>query len=529
MKRVIPYPLLLITAIILDRVVISSSQFGIDQSLRAMFILLLGGIVAMMIIQYFIRDWHYTSFIVVMIPVALITYRSSYSFIKANFPNQANALGIALLIVLGMLYAMAVHHKVWKSVHNPAQITTYFNLVFTLLLIFQVVRLGQDSHSMFTNIGHPQSTLIQVTGNDPKLKKGSSPDIYVIILDGYARQDVLQSIYRHDNSGFIDWLENQGFYVASNSHSNYIQTPYTMSSFWNFDYLETWDSSYEYAKYLFDPIQNNRVFRLLDDIGYTTVSFGGVSDYTEIKKADIYLSNFLPLNNFETLLLTDSPLEPLSNIIDLHLPLNTYKTHRERMLYQLDTLKEIPVNISGPKIVYAHILAPHPPFVFYQDGGISEPQRPYTLAEGAGFQDSQEAYQNGYRQQVGFVNQEIMKVIDAIRSKSETPPIILIMSDHGPASMFNWNFEDPGCLWERTSNLYAILLPGHENDGTVYSSISPVNTFRMIFNTYFDADLPLLEDRSYMMAWQHPTLKVDVTNVRDSLEGCTLSEEQTHR
>jgi hypothetical protein len=378
---------------------------------------------------------------------------------------------------------------------------------------------------MFTNVSPAQSMLIPVTSSDLKLKKSSSPDIYVIVLDGYARQDVLQSVYKHDNSDFINWLETQGFYVANDSHSNYIQTPYTMSSFWNLDYLETWNSSDEYAKYLFEPIQNNRVFRLLDDIGYTTVSLEGVAYFTEIKKSDVYLSNFLPLNNFETLVLTDSPLEPLSNIFNVGIPLNTYKTHRERMLYQLDTLKEIPVSIPGPKIVYAHILAPHPPFVFFENGESSEPQRPFTLAEGAVFQDSEEEYRNGYHEQVKFINREIMQVVDAILTKSETRPIILIMSDHGPASMFNWDSEAPGCLWERMSNLYAILLPGHENDGSLYSSISPVNTFRIIFNTYFGTDLPVLEDRSYMMAWQYPTLKVDVTSIRDSLKGCTPSGE----
>jgi hypothetical protein len=483
----------------------------------------------MMIIQYFVQDWHYSNFIVVMVPVALITYRSLYSFIKVSFPNQATTLGVVLLVVLGMLYVIAVHRKIWKSIRHPARLTNYFTLVFTVLLILQMIRLGQDGYHMLTSVSNSQATAFLALDKNLKLEKGSSPDIYVIILDGYARQDVLQDIYKHDNSDFTEWLEKQGFYVADDSHSNYVQTPYTMSSFWNLDYLQTWDSSYEYAKYLFNPIQNNRVFRLLDDIGYTTVSFEGVSEYTEIKKADVYLSKFLPLNNFETLLLTDSPLEPLSNIIDLHLPLNTYKIHRESMLYQLDMLKEIPIDIPGPKLVYAHILAPHPPFVFFQDGDFREPQRPFTLAEGVGFQDSQEAYQSGYREQVRFINREIIKVIDAILTKSEVPPIILIMGDHGPASMFNWNFEDPGCLWERTSNLYAILLPGHENDGTVYSSITPVNTFRIIFNTYFATDLPLLADRGYMMAWQHPTLKLDVTNVRDSLEGCTLSGQQISR
>jgi hypothetical protein len=44
----------------------------------------------------------------------------------------------------------------------------------------------------------------------------------------------------------------------------------------------------------------------------------------------------------------------------------------------------------------------------------------------------------------------------------------------------------------------------------------------VIFNTYFGTDLPLLEDKSYMMSWQQPTLNVDVTDTRDSDTGCTI-------
>jgi hypothetical protein len=170
-------------------------------------------------------------------------------------------------------------------------------------------------------------------------------------------------------------------------------------------------------------------------------------------------------------------------------------------------------------------MAPHPPFVFHQNGDIHEPAIPFTLAEGAEFQGGEQEYINGYREQVRFVNQEIMIMIDAILAKSRRPPIILVMGDHGPASMFNWQLEDPSCLWERTSNLYAVLLPGHENDGTAYPSISPVNTFRVIFNTYFGTDLPLLEDKTYMMAWQEPTLEMDITGARDSVEGCKIPSE----
>ena len=124
MKRSLLSPLLLITAIILDRVVISSTQIGLNQSLRALFILLLTASLAVVIIHYFIRDWHRTQFIVLMVPVTLLTYRSSYRFLKTSFPLHATELGIGLMILLGMLYAILVHHRVWKSIRNPGQVTS---------------------------------------------------------------------------------------------------------------------------------------------------------------------------------------------------------------------------------------------------------------------------------------------------------------------------------------------------------------------------------------------------------------------
>ena len=93
-------------------------------------------------------------------------------------------------------------------------------------------------------------------------------------------------------------MQQRGFYVANDSHGNYVQTPFAMASFWNFDYLRQWDSSYDYGEYLFQSIQSNPVFHMLDEIGYTTVSFEGASGFTQIKRSDVYLSNFLPLNEF---------------------------------------------------------------------------------------------------------------------------------------------------------------------------------------------------------------------------------------
>jgi hypothetical protein len=49
--------------------------------------------------------------------------------------------------------------------------------------------------------------------------------------------------------------------------------------------------------------------------------------------------------------------------------------------------------------------------------------------------------------------------------------------------------------------LNAYYLPGTGQAG-LYPSITPVNSFRVVFNAYFGTDLPILPDRSYIFTNQ---------------------------
>lgn len=472
--------------------------------------------------QHFVKDWHRTDFMTFLFINLFVLYRPLYSLVEKHLPRQADYLGLALIPILGWLYALLGSRKLWLSIRRPAQITNYFNLMCIFLLIFQVIRLGENLRAQSSSTNG--LTAIPPLTEEIRLNSDTRPDIYIVILDGYGRQDILSSIYDYDNSEFIRELEKRGFYVPTRSHANYVQTPYAVASLWNFDYVQPWAPSSDYRQYLVKPIQNNRVFQLLDEIGYTTISFEGTLGYTQIDNADVFLSNFLPFNHFETLLLADSPLEPLANIFDLRIPVSTYRAHQSNVLYKLDALKEIPESIAGPKIIYDHIMLPHPPFLFDRNGNVLPQQQPFRLWDDSASAGGEYEYQKGYREQVIFANGKILEAIDGILAKSGTPPIILLMGEHGPASMFHFDIDAPGCLWERTGNLYALRLPGHQHDGTLYPGISPVNTFRVIFNTYFGAKLPLLEDRSYLAASQYRDTIKDITDSRDSLAGCEVSD-----
>jgi hypothetical protein len=93
----------------------------------------------------------------------------------------------------------------------------------------------------------------------------------------------------------------------------------------------------------------------------------------------------------------------------------------------------------------------------------------------------------------------------------------VIQGDHGAAytrstAAFSHIVPDDEYLKEQMSILNAYYLPGIDSSG-LYDSITPVNSFRIIFNAYFDAKLPLLEDSSYYSSQVYPFDFANVTRI----------------
>ena len=96
-------------------------------------------------------------------------------------------------------------------------------------------------------IGVPQENLMndifsdveeRVTIKNEWQGKENPPDIYYIILDEYPNNESLKKNYGFDNTEFLTFLENSGFYVVNNSFSNYPTTIQSLSSSLNMEYLD---------------------------------------------------------------------------------------------------------------------------------------------------------------------------------------------------------------------------------------------------------------------------------------------------
>jgi len=332
----------------------------------------------------------------------------------------------------------------------------------------------------------------------------------------------LEELYGYDNSEFLTYLTENGFYIANQSQTNYMVTLLSLSATLNFEYHHQLPISNRVDIVNFkDLLKNASVIPILREQGYKVIIFESGYILPKTEERDFYLSNFVSINAFERLLITSLPeLNLLNKYFNLRIPLQDNQTHRTRILYALEELKKVP-SVPGPKFVYVHLLLPHPPFVFDENGNPIQPDYPFQAWDGSDFPGTLEEYLEGYINQVQYVNSELAETINTILDESESPPIIILQGDHGPGALLDWTSEMNSCIWERGSILNAYYFPGGKYD-LLYESISPVNSFRVIFDTFFGSNLGILEDRTFFSSRKQASDPIDVTDKLGLKANCTL-------
>ncbi|MHB9131735.1 MAG: sulfatase-like hydrolase/transferase [Armatimonadota bacterium] len=418
------------------------------------------------------------------------------------------------LLIAGAWWLIATRRslQLFTSVLNAAAV------ILLVLPVLQISRIEVERAHItksFATLTHsaplPEQ---QQTATDQVL-----PDIYYIILDGYARADTLKTVYHYDNTPFLTSLTDRGFVVAHHSRSNYCQTVLSLASSLNFRYLYDLDRQMPPTSRDMVPlmrmIDHNGVFDVVRRHGYSTVAYASGYQATCLRSADRFVDDQPGMSVFHGEILNMTPASYLLRKQN-GLTFNQYAQHREGILRIFGHLGR-PLRSDKPIFVFAHIIAPHPPFLFDRNGNSIQPDRNYVLADASDFikyGGTRNEYLAQYADQLAFINRKVEKAVEGILSnaeKTKRPAVIIIQGDHGPGSQLNWDYPSQYAERERFYILNAIYLPKGEQMA-IPDDLTPVNTFRLIFNHFFHTEYEMQPNLSYYSPSKRPYKFSSVTD-----------------
>jgi hypothetical protein len=419
-----------------------------------------------------------------------------HDFLKSSsFFHYISSYSILLPIFLFVTLLLFLYIKLRED--NSAFSMRYFYYLVTIFLILEV---GTLIYNVITNKlrdnnlsdkSYSQS-FNNVCGNVQK------PDIFFIVLDGYASSQCLKEEFNYDNSEIDSLLTQNHFYISASSKSNYNVTPFSLSSTFNLGYLKKGLEKSMVSTKTFlqamETLKTNRLIKFLAGQGYNITNYGCFDMEKASTKTDPYFKDlyYTQVDNqtFSSRLWADIGWNfTLKNIFTgkFQIP-QSYKRNKSYHLFRNEfnlkgLINELNTHSDKPKFVYAHLILPHEPYFLDSVGRLTSDTA--ILANTINLKE-------GYVGQVIYSNEIIKKIIRAV-SNIKNKKVVIIEGDHG----FR-NYE-PGVPEEK---VFMNLNTYYFSDGdykTLYNNISPVNSFRVVLNKYFCQSLPLLKDSSVFL------------------------------
>ena len=320
------------------------------------------------------------------------------------------------------------------------------------------------------------------------------PDIFVLLLDGYARTDTLAEM-GYDNEPFLQALEDRGFDVFRDATGSYEYTVQVLTSMLHGRHLVDLpisappESTVDQHRLLMSMLADAPVLDELRGLGYEVVVSRSHASHVTIWSADRILDNGA-LTDFEHRLLHDTELDRAISVVA---PTFMWDAYRDRVASQFEHVKALAREESaGPRFAFIHAITPHPPFTFNADGSPAPPLDCFPVECEAGWipegelEDAQ--WISRYVAQLTHVNRLTLDALDALLEDPDS--IVIVMSDHGARLD-----QDDHSEWYRT--LFAARTPGHE--GAFAAAPHPTAIFATIARAYFGADVDLPTTTRYAM------------------------------
>ena len=431
------------------------------------------------------------------------SYGHVFTIIESNFIQESLIPIHAILLISYTACVVLGTYCIVKTNQKLNDTTQIVNVMSIAAIVFVFFNIGiYDFENSYDNLQEENSNPI-VLGNDLR----NTPDIYYIIMDEYAPLRTLERYYDYDNSDFVKFLEEKGFYVTKNSHSNYAQTSTSLASTLNIKYLnylsDTVGNESKDHRILYQMLDNNLVMKSFKSAGYQIYSFDSGAWSTRSlniadenlcsKNQNVDFRTFYQLKQTSILRSFDMFIkEPTSRIF--------HQEHRDRILCQFDEITKIKQGIEEPIFVFMHVVSPHDPFVFGPNG------------EEVTYKDTIEPNEEikAYGDQVIYLTKILQQTIDKIIENSDSQPIIIIQSDTGPSIGFADITKEEQHIG-RMSIFNAYYFPNNEYN-LLYNDITPVNSFRIVFDSQFQTNYGLLDDKIFFSTYEKLYSFIEITD-----------------
>jgi hypothetical protein len=471
------YPIVVGVALVVQ--LIAANGVGIWVSLRTLIVVVLLGFAVSASLRLLLGDVHRSGLAGFLAMVALLSGETRIVW--------AAAVGIGLLLVERRVMGgrMAIP---WPRLAGVGRAVAAILILAIVVQAIQLGAIGVIGRSLVAEGPFRPSRTFAATTS------AATPDIYVILLDGYARQDALRQIFDVDEQPFLDGLAARGLTVSSRAVGNYPNTVQVLMAMFNMRLLSdipalqpilnqtTTQAPLAITHRL---VQENPLFEFLEGKGYEIVGISSGFAEVSLREADRFITGG-QLNEVEIGMLRRTVLGDVVNAVAPDL---VSSQQRERITGNFAALDRLAAETPGhPRFVFAHFPSPHPPWVFHADG------TPRTAADvrtiyadtPASTGLSTEELKDGYAGAVRYLQQPVLDAIDAIDRQSKTPPVIVVFGDHG-----SWVGADPGDVRLRFLPLLAARVPGV--DRALPDDETLVNVFPDLLKPLFGASFPRVD------------------------------------
>ncbi|HEX9739241.1 MAG TPA: sulfatase-like hydrolase/transferase [Ignavibacteriaceae bacterium] len=379
-----------------------------------------------------------------------------------KIPELISFTGEYLIAIIFSLILFALLIK-WLASTNRrlAKLNTYLNLVTTIFLAVEIIGCS------FSNVS--KLKLKERIELNTSVDATEKPDIYFILLDGYTGFSGLKKLWDYDNNELKSFFTENNFFFPQNGRCVYNVTNYSMASTFNMtELIYSRDDLYSKGNYLLLAhfIKHNPAVKFLYKSGYNfyNFSFWDINDKNKFYE-DIYFLRRGNIYQARTLYghLYEIYNEKFADMAEI----NPEIFNRVKEIHQSSGDK--------PKFIYAHITMPHPPYYFDADGN----RKDYAYSG-----DQKDKHK--YLEQLKYTNKLLINTLSSILNSDKPKPVIIVQGDHGFRSYEGKDKRDI-----EYSVLNCFYFPDKDYS-MMNDSLKTINTFRIIFNKYFNRNFELI-------------------------------------